>query len=56
MPELTEAAKEFDALVAELNEKKRTSETHQKVLELMSSVDGLDKARALFLCSSGPPL
>lgn len=40
---LLEAAREVEALVAMLNEKKRATETHQKVLELMTSVEGLDQ-------------
>ena len=43
--DLTEAAKEFEALVAQLNERKRTAETHQKIMELMNNVEGLDKVR-----------
>ena len=46
--ELQEAATEIEALVAQLNEKKRTTETQQKVLELMTLVEGLDKV--IYVC------
>lgn len=49
--EIQTAATEIEALVAQLNEKKRSTETQQKVLELMTMVEGLDKVRtSLSLC------
>lgn len=45
--DLQVACTEMNTLVAQLNEKKRTTETLQKVLELITIVEGLEKVSLL---------
>ena len=46
---LQDAMRDIEAVVAQLNEKKRSTETQTKILELMTSVEGLDKVRVVVL-------